>query len=257
MKSFLPFRIILTLLPFLPLFTQELTDKTFIGEPDHYLSFTEFNVTYENSRDPSLNFEGYYVIGKEGPYRLLKVNDLRFILLQSKYSLILLSRTEGFPDITGSLVMADGAYYPQGDLQTWSRVEVSSEAKGREGACLNTAELTPPWAEGDVGPGKNSKIRLWSNRDDMKSLIVFNGYIDPDKTWLYKYYGRVKELEIALPADGVSFHVYLDDVPDPQFIMLPAVSDYVELIIKDVYPGSLYDDTCLAGVFSSFYRNYF
>ncbi len=236
---------------------KSLTGKTFEGEPLHHMEFTEFTLTYENRLDPSRNFSDFYILGKDGPYTTLRAGERRFIILQSKYSVHLLSRTDGVDDIYGSLVMPNGSWYPEGDLRPWSRVEVSSALEGHGGESLNDTDLKTCWAEGDVGPGRNSKIRLWTFRGDVRSLVVFNGCIDPQKSWLYDYYGRIRELEISLPADRVTFRVILEDGPDPQTIMLPADTDYVEISISDVYEGKMYDDTCVAGIFSSVYRNFF
>ena len=41
----------------------------------------------------------------------------------------------------------------------------------------------------------------------------------------------------------------------PQLISLPEKSDHIELIIESVYPGSHYNDTCIAGIFTSMYSD--
>ncbi len=82
-------------------------------------------------------------------------------------------------------------------------------------------------------------------------LCIVNGYAKNNETW--KNNNRVKTL--ALYVDGTYYgDIQLEDTIKPQYIPLPDVESALfketkfKFVIKEVYKGSQFDDTCLTGI---------
>lgn len=84
-------------------------------------------------------------------------------------------------------------------------------------------------------------------------ICIVNGYAKNQKTW--EENGRVKTLIMYVEEEPYA-HLELEDTIFPQYFKLPPedikVADGDEIIfrfeIADVYPGTLYEDTCLTGL---------
>ncbi len=113
-------------------------------------------------------------------------------------------------------------------------------------------QVTSPWIEGVEGNG----IGEWIEKEvffDANEIVLFNGYINPNRQDLYFANSRVKEIEII--NEGNNWTFTLEDTPNPQIIMLPEkITGTVRFVIKDVYEGNKYADTALGGIY--FLRKY-
>ncbi len=108
-------------------------------------------------------------------------------------------------------------------------------------------DILVPWAEGVDGDG----IGEWMKKRiayQTEKVVLINGYIDPTRIDLYEKNSRVKSIEIE---NGNNKWIYdLEDTQEPQILTLPEkVTGEIKFTIKDIYPGSMYSDTCIAGIF--------
>jgi hypothetical protein len=106
------------------------------------------------------------------------------------------------------------------------------------------------WNEGADGPGIGQwlAIRL-SQPIKADEIRLMPGYYDP--TW-YKQNNRMKSMEIKL--DGKTIQAEVTDGMEEKSVALDPATSFstIKLTIKDVYPGTAYDDTCLSEI--GFYR---
>ena len=114
--------------------------------------------------------------------------------------------------------------------------------------------LDAPWVEGGKGQGIGEKIRFSTNTlptryGTVSGFYIFNGFVSFDKPELYLKNSRVKILKVIDVKSGVSRNVTLQDTPEPQYIDTREFQGTeIELEILEVYPGSAYEDTCIAGI---------
>lgn len=104
-----------------------------------------------------------------------------------------------------------------------------------------------PWVEGKTGYGENEFIQIKTEKS-FKSLEILNGYVDPDRTDLYKKNSRVKIFTIKDVDNNLEFDVHLDDCVYLHKIYLKQPTTNLILYIKDVYKGDKWDDTCVSGI---------
>ncbi len=164
-------------------------------------------------------------------------------------------------EASSELASEDGRYSPE-NLLTW---------KGRSLA----------WAEGVEGPGIGESItyrnynqwhtnswqnylRCWEQNDftvdgymRYTEICIVNGYAKDQKTW--EENGRVRRL-LMYVEDKPYAYLELEDTILPQYFRLPPedimTGDGEEItfrfVIEDVYPGEVYEDTCLTGLVMEF-----
>lgn len=170
------------------------------------------------------------------------------------------------------------------DLEAEASSELSS-ASGRyaaENVLWQSREAA--WAEGVEGPGIGESITCfqrclyWSDRQwelftpdnpepvdnnlyHYSEICIVNGYAKNQKTW--EENGRVKRF--AMYVEGRLYaYLELEDTIFPQYFALPAADIIVpnggtlevRFEIEEVYPGSLYEDTCLTGLVMEFEGRY-
>ncbi len=108
-------------------------------------------------------------------------------------------------------------------------------------------ELIKPWVEGrdDYGIGEWLETKPAGN---VCGIVFFNGYIDPNRPDLYYANSRIKEVQVTTKDYSWTFQI--EDTPNPQILPLPdGFNDILHFTIKDVYKGTRYSDTCLAGIY--------
>lgn len=140
---------------------------------------------------------------------------------------------------------------------------------GEIDGCKLYNTLAKPWAEGNAGSGINESLvitfiesdelgKLTSRIIKNDKLVVLNGYIDFFKPYLFKQNNRVRSMQVdSLDSnEQFSFIIELQDTPNFQEIFLPRKVSQVKLTILSVYPGSMYDDTCITGVFKDGHNYY-
>ena len=136
------------------------------------------------------------------------------------------------------------------------------------------------WAEGAEGPGIGESILYrqsctysvdnqweeltWEDREPVRNglygyteICIVNGYAKSEKTW--EENGRIKRLAMYVEGQLYAW-LELEDTILPQYFMLPEGDIVVpnramlevRFVIEEVYPGSLYEDTCLTGLVMEF-----
>ena len=88
-------------------------------------------------------------------------------------------------------------------------------------------------------------------------ICIVNGYAKNEKTW--EENGRVKTLLMLVESRPYA-RLKLEDTMLPQYYTLPEDDIKVlsgkmiafTFVIEEVYPGSLYEDTCLTGIVMEF-----
>lgn len=108
------------------------------------------------------------------------------------------------------------------------------------------------WCEGVKGSGIGQSVTIRIDRGSpFKRLWVANGYGKTAKS--FRENGRVARLKITTDT-GLSTTVRLIDQAGEQPFNLPreAAFRWVKLSIDKVYPGSLYEDTCISAVSPDF-----
>ena len=128
------------------------------------------------------------------------------------------------------------------------------------GMVFNTVAL--PWVEGEAGSGIGVILSIqfktgsliadrYGALDGMyDSISIMNGYVDFYRPDLFFKNNRVKTVNIKSTDNGpfFEFEYELKDVPEFQGIPLPRKSSSVDITIKEVYKGNLYDDTAITSI---------
>lgn len=167
-------------------------------------------------------------------------------------------------------------------------VQASSELASSDGryaaANVRIQERQSAWAEGAEGPGIGESLTYrqsctygidnkwealtYDNRNPeldgfmrYSEICIVNGYAKTQKTW--EENGRVKKL-LMYVEDRPYAWLELEDTILPQYFLLPEDDIKVpnggmlgaRFEIVEVYPGSLYEDTCLTGLVMEFTGRY-
>lgn len=145
----------------------------------------------------------------------------------------------------------------------------SSTLQSRQPGLYSSGNLAPVnknlhsfWAEGETGPGLQSRIWMGNFYYPTKDISGYvsefhiDGFIIFNGAFQKKYYfknNRVKTLYIFLDDYGIG-EIQLEDKREPQFIFLSAFNSSTlwaldcRFIIKDIYQGTQWNDTCLSRI---------
>ncbi len=125
---------------------------------------------------------------------------------------------------------------------------------------------TSAWAEGVEGAGIGEAIELrqmymgpGAERLTFTRFCIVNGYAKNKDIW--EKNARVKELAVYYGGDYLG-RIQLKDCMEPQYIDVSDLKMSVnngreavfKFVIRDVYPGTKYEDTCLTGILIEFSR---
>jgi hypothetical protein len=135
----------------------------------------------------------------------------------------------------------------------------------------NSLRESLPWVEATDGYGIGESIIVEIRRYmDITGFIISNGFVNFERTDLYKKNSRIRVVEVIKGSGSGSGKQYiLDDTANFQYLALPEnlitryVSDatippltYYTFIIRDVYQGDTWDDTCLNMIIPTTQMNY-
>lgn len=86
---------------------------------------------------------------------------------------------------------------------------------------------------------------------DIEELILINGFVDPEKPYLYEQNSRAKKIRIEY--DNLSFTATLADSGNYQSIKLPqkikrGSNTSIKITILDSYQGTKYSDIVISGI---------
>jgi len=126
-----------------------------------------------------------------------------------------------------------------------------------------------PWVEGVSGSGIEEKLMVTFKGTYKKgtalyskgvsdNIVILNGYVDVNRTELYKQNNRLKTIRITSTDPSISFSMdyHFKDVVAFHEIIFPEFVSGIEITILDVYPGSKWDDTCVTTVFTRLVNDY-
>ena len=79
-------------------------------------------------------------------------------------------------------------------------------------------------------------------------LDVLNGYVATERLDLYKKNSRVKDIEIIDSDNNIKYSFTLTDEVRFQNLKMSQGTKNVKLVIKSVYKGDKWDDTCITSI---------
>ena len=106
------------------------------------------------------------------------------------------------------------------------------------------------WCEGVPGAGEGQIVALFiENGVPFDRLLIWNGYQKSETS--FQRNGRVKRITVST-GDGSEKSFRLPDTTKQIAVNLGemAVRNEVYVEIREVYPGSRYQDTCISGLFA-------
>ena len=104
-----------------------------------------------------------------------------------------------------------------------------------------------PWVEGVAGYGENEFITINTSRE-FNEINILNGYVARERLDLYKKNSRVKDIEIIDLDNNIKYSFTLLDEVKIQTIKMKQWTKNIKLIIKSVYKGDKWDDTCITSI---------
>ena len=162
----------------------------------------------------------------------------------------------------------EGCYWLITETTSTSSIKTSSELneKGRiySGSNLlkksakneldnNSFQLGNPWVEGNKDYGIGEYFELSGEGVLNDYIYISIGYVDITKPYLYEQNSRPSAFDVYI--DSAYWKtIILEDTPDPQRFELTGSADIKEnsrirFVIKDVYKGTKYRDTCVNFIF--------
>ncbi|MDR1788324.1 MAG: hypothetical protein LBR16_07745 [Treponema sp.] len=108
-------------------------------------------------------------------------------------------------------------------------------------------DCTPPWAEGEPGPGIGAFIEV-EFQNPVWAISVLNGYVDFFKTYLYQQNNRVKTMTVLDMENKRTYTMHFEDYVYFNALHFDKETKHIKLIIDSVYPGTKYDDTCISAI---------
>lgn len=133
-----------------------------------------------------------------------------------------------------------------------SSVLKSAKAIRYEPSMMFDGNRETAWVEGEADNGINETLTLHFGAARMLSgFEIINGYDKTQKIW--EANARVKSLD-ATTSDGQTLTVSLQDVRGASRVDFrpPIRTDWLELRIRDVYPGAKYKDTAISELYPVF-----
>lgn len=225
--------------------------KSIVFKPSNKVSF--YNDADDN---PDLLWNNdfvYSLTDYEKAYILTISNEncnKRFYALKSDFCLILYDCETNECIFTGASIsfnQTEGLFFP-------SFISATSEL--REGSKVYTVQnlsnfkLDSPWCEASEDYGIGEKIRLSINA---RNLIIISGYVSAKKPYLFENNSRPRIITISFLKSKIQKEFELKDSPNPQIINLDGLyNEEIEIVIKDVYLGKKYKDTCISTIFSMY-----
>ncbi|MBR4789770.1 MAG: hypothetical protein IK024_02635 [Treponema sp.] len=99
-----------------------------------------------------------------------------------------------------------------------------------------------PWATSKNPINMKIEVNLFDKTD---SFIILNGYVHPDKRYLYKANRRLKKIKISSLDSDFSIINEFEDVVHFHEIKLPEKVQFITIEILDYYEGNKYQDLCV------------
>lgn len=112
---------------------------------------------------------------------------------------------------------------------------------------LGDFSLKKPWVEGVPGYGIGEYILITQDGKEayFRELLISIGFVSYDNPFLYEQNSRPRLIELTTKDGTLSCLVELQDTPNIQIIKLPKPVKDLKVLIRDVYKGTKWDDTCI------------
>lgn len=108
---------------------------------------------------------------------------------------------------------------------------------------LDIVDSVKPWVEAAKGDGTGEYIKI--DYEGIAGLIISNGYVDYNKPNLYENNNRLKVFEVYNQDNKKIQEIELEDTPETQIFIIKEKCKSIKLVIKEVYKGNKWDDTCI------------
>ncbi len=179
--------------------------------------------------------------------------------MEESLKLFLSENPELIKEAEQLLLEAFAAKEERHTFSLWGEVPLSATASSTLPAstkysydAANVLDDSPDtaWVEGVRGSGVNEWIMVATTSGEnalLSEISILNGYQRTDDT--YYANGRIKDIQIEF-SDGSLIHHTLPDSTDWQRVplMQQVETSTIKIIIKSVYAGSTYEDTCIGEV---------
>jgi len=117
---------------------------------------------------------------------------------------------------------------------------------------LGIFKLDAPWVVRTANHGIGESVTFFTMRNNTDSDIGFylvNGFLSFVKPYLYRQNNRIARLKIVSIDGTGALEFSLKDSPNLQYCDISHLTGSIfRVTIMDVYRGTKYDDTCLAGL---------
>ena len=120
---------------------------------------------------------------------------------------------------------------------------------------LYRLKLNLPWVENDseYGIGEYLEFELAGYHGERlfsaNGFYIINGFVSITNQSLYEKNTRIKKLKLIDLDTNEEWEQILEDTPNPQFVDCKGhEGNRIRAIIQEVYPGSLWKDTCVSGI---------
>ena len=117
----------------------------------------------------------------------------------------------------------------------------------------NFFQLANPWIEGNIDYGIGEYFELSGEGVLNDYIYISIGYVDITKPYLYEQNSRPSAFDVYID-DTYWKTISLEDTPDPQRFEFSDATNIkkdssIRFVIKDVYKGTKYKDTCVNFIF--------
>jgi len=229
----------------------------------NYIEINEGKIKYyqDGPAGKKIFFEGKYNIFNKDGFNILQVDGRKYIVYYLK-DIIILYDIATKESIYGYDMGPPPYKEPSSENPLYLFKNITANSYLTEGKTqylvtnLENYDLTKPWVEGQKDSGIGCKLIFETDEFDPSNLIIIvNGYFDPQKLYLYNYNNRIKKVKIRSLDTQNEFEIIanLKDTYNLQMIRLPKKTNKLEMTILEVYKGTKYDDTCLSGLFTSYF----
>ena len=209
------------------------------------------NYVYPKEVVLSLNNEDPYLIGKNNENKktglILKNSDLCIVYYDDENRDINTPFFIGINEESKKLIL--------NGLLIKSSSNLTEKDKIYSPDNLYRLKLNLPWVENDsdYGIGEYLEFELAGYHGERlfsaNGFYIINGFVSITNQSLYEKNTRIKKLKLIDLDTQEEWEQILEDTPNPQFVDCKGhEGNRIRAIIQEVYPGSLWKDTCVSGI---------
>ena len=241
----------------------------FVGYTHLYIS--EDMILYENIAGlgfgdyiypEKIQVDNYEMVNRYGLPFVVKDGEDIFLMLSNDEIVYLYSKETVNNNILRPILIGENKTIEREILLSSPRGRLEASSYLTEGETeysvknIKSTYLNKPWVEGVPGYGIGEfvlvefKMNIRENpNSNANGMYLFNGYVSFDKPHLYEYNSRVKQMKAEDLDTGEQWIIDLNDTPSPQYIDFSDHEGHtIKLIIKDIYPGTKWEDTCINSI---------